>query len=116
MIGVVGGTGTIGRALLDELKARGAQARVLVRSDEKAQAVEEKGFEPALGDLGDRASLEEAFAGCDAVFLVSAQHPQQTELQGNAVEAAQSAGASRIVKVSGGDAVTRHDGNSWAGR
>jgi uncharacterized protein YbjT (DUF2867 family) len=116
VIGVVGGTGTIGRALLDELAARGAPARVLVRDDEKAKAVSEKGFEPVRADLADRASLEQVFAGCDGVFLCSGQHPQQTELQGNAVGAARSAGVARIAKVSGGDAITRHDGPSWAGR
>jgi uncharacterized protein YbjT (DUF2867 family) len=79
VIAVVGGTGNVGRALLDELAARGASARVLVRDDEKAKAVSEKGFEPVRGDLADRSSLEPAFAGCDGLFLCTSQHPQQAE-------------------------------------
>jgi uncharacterized protein YbjT (DUF2867 family) len=116
VIFVIGGTGTIGRALLDELRERGAEARVLVRDDEKERVVREQGFATVRGDLEDPAGLEAGMAGAEAVFLCSAQHPRQAELQGNAAEAARRAGASRIVKVSGGEAVTRHDSISWAGR
>ena len=113
---VIGGTGTIGRSLLDELRAAGASARVLVRDDEKARAVEEKGFEPVRGDLDEPAGLEAALAGADALFLLSGQHPRQAELQGNAVEAARRAGVASIVKLSGGNAVTGERSPSFAGR
>jgi nucleoside-diphosphate-sugar epimerase len=69
---VVGGTGTVGRALLDELRARGAAARVLVRDDEKGRAVEEKGFEPVRGDLDDAESIRAGADGCELAFHAAA--------------------------------------------
>ena len=47
---IAGGTGAIGRPLVAELLARGHALVALTRSPEKAQALEEKGIEPAVAD------------------------------------------------------------------
>jgi uncharacterized protein YbjT (DUF2867 family) len=116
MIFVIGGTGTIGQSLLSELAARGAPARVLVRTEAKAVAVEERGFEAVGGDIEQPGELEAALAGAEAVFLLSPQHPRQAELQNGVVDAAKRAGVPRIVKVSGSSAVTGEQSISFAGR
>ena len=48
---VVGGTGGIGRPLIAELLAKGHDLVALTRSQEKAQALVEKGIEPAVADV-----------------------------------------------------------------
>jgi uncharacterized protein YbjT (DUF2867 family) len=53
-----------------------------------------------LGDLGDPSSLDRACAGADRMFLVSSPTQDQVRLETNAIEAAERAGVSHIVKVS----------------
>src|SRR5262245_56791069 len=50
---VAGGTGAIGRPLIAELLAKGHDLVALTRSQEKAQALVEKGIEPAIADVFD---------------------------------------------------------------
>lgn len=67
---VTGGTGFLGRRIVSELAPRHA-VRLLVRptaSRERFPA----GVEFAAGDVTDRASLDQAFAGCDAVVHAAA--------------------------------------------
>ncbi len=50
---IAGGTGAIGRPLIAELLARGHDLVALTRSTEKAQALMERGIEPAIADVFD---------------------------------------------------------------
>ena len=50
---VAGGTGAIGRPLLAELLAKGHDLVALTRSPDKAQALVERGIEPAVADVFD---------------------------------------------------------------
>ena len=52
MLLVTGATGTTGMEVLKALKARGAEARALVRDETKAHHLRDLGFEPVTGDLG----------------------------------------------------------------
>lgn len=97
---IVGATGTVGRYLLEELRARGASFRALVRSTEKALLLEQKGYAVAVGDLQDKESLRRAMQGVNKLFLLSNPSEQQVTLQHNALVAARKAGVSHIVKVS----------------
>ena len=65
---VTGASGFLGRAIVEELAARGRSVRALARSDATAQRLAALGAEPVRGDLRDRASLEAGFAGCDVVY------------------------------------------------
>ena len=53
MLLVTGATGTTGMEVLRALKARGAEARALVRDETKAHHLRDLEFEPVTGDLGD---------------------------------------------------------------
>jgi uncharacterized protein YbjT (DUF2867 family) len=99
MILVIGSTGKIGSELVRQLSAKGTQVRALVRDLQKGSALEAPGVEIFGGDLGDPASLDAAHRGVDRVFLLSGVDQRQVELQGNAVKAAQRAGARHIVKL-----------------
>lgn len=50
---IAGGTGAIGRPLVGELLARGHTIVALTRSPEGAQALVERGVEPAVADVFD---------------------------------------------------------------
>ncbi len=100
MILVTGATGTIGGELTKLLAEQDIPFRALVRSPEKAQALETQHIETVVGDLQDPASLDRAFNGAGSVFLLSAADERQVKLQLNAVEAAERASVSYVVKVS----------------
>jgi uncharacterized protein YbjT (DUF2867 family) len=97
---VTGATGTVGSLLVKKLGAAGVPARALVRSPEKAKAVEALGLEAAVGDLDKPETLAPALAGVERVFLLSAPEERQAELQNNLVRAARDAGVRHVVKLS----------------
>ncbi|MCF7552460.1 NAD(P)H-binding protein [Pseudonocardia sp. WMMC193] len=100
MIAVTGVTGKLGRVVLDDLLARGADVVGVARTPEKLSGVD---VDVRQGDYEDPASLEKAFAGADTVLIVSSPdvtpgvRPRQ---HGNAISAAKAAGVGRIVYTS----------------
>jgi uncharacterized protein YbjT (DUF2867 family) len=108
MILVTGGTGFIGPKIVHKLRAEGKDVRCLVRDRRKGRQLESWGCEVAEGDVTQRATLDEAVAGCDAVIhLVSiiVGRPQDFERvmeQGtrNLVDAAKAAGVRRFILMS----------------
>ena len=106
---VTGATGMLGSYIVERLQDRGWEVRALVRDPERATWLQGRGVELAVGDLGDRASLEAAARGTELV-LHSAAHigsdsRWEAYHQGNVVgtgyvlDAAREAGA-RLVLVS----------------
>ncbi|HEY2557585.1 MAG TPA: SDR family oxidoreductase [Diaminobutyricibacter sp.] len=101
---VTGATGNLGRLVIDNLIARGvepADIRAAGRSAQKLEALAELGVETAVIDFEDPSTLVPAFAGADALLLVSGSEvgkrmPQHT----NAIDAAVAAGVGRIVYTS----------------
>ena len=68
---IAGGTGFIGKHLINTLSKDGYNVRCLVRTEEKAAVCKKAGFEAAIGDITDRESLKERLDNCDvAVHLV----------------------------------------------
>ncbi|MFC0545394.1 NmrA/HSCARG family protein [Kutzneria chonburiensis] len=100
-VAVTGATGTQGGATARALVAAGHHVRALTR---RPDAVELDGIEVVAADFDDPASLDRAFDGVDAVFLVTT--PFGTDLdtevrQGvTAVDAAVRAGVAHIVFTS----------------
>jgi uncharacterized protein YbjT (DUF2867 family) len=97
---VTGATGANGSFLVERLAAQGEELQVLVRSREKAEALEARGIKTFIGDFALPETLSPALEGVDKLFLLSAASPQQVQLQGNMIEAAQAAGVRHIVKLS----------------
>jgi len=70
---VTGGTGFIGRPLVEALRERGDEVVVLSRSESRAAAVLGPGVEVVEGDPRYGGSWQEALAGCDAVINLAGQ-------------------------------------------
>lgn len=116
MIGVIGGTGNTGRAVVAALKAKGAEFRCLVRDPAKAAETLGGDVELVQADTADAATIEAGLAGCDKLFLLTGHSPAMGEQQIATIEAAKRAGVTHIVKLSGGDAVATPDCPSKIGQ
>ena len=106
---VVGGTGHLGRRLVQALAARGVRMRALVREGSDAAALAQHGAEVVRGDLLDRASLVPAIAGVRAVVSTAAGYTRRRKSDTadvddlghrNLIDAAREAGVGRFVLTS----------------
>jgi dihydroflavonol-4-reductase len=70
---VTGGTGFVGRAVVEELLAAGREVRVLARNPEHP-ALAGLAVEVVRGDLRDADSLSRALTGCTRLFHVAADY------------------------------------------
>ena len=115
-VGVTGGSGVVGRALIRHLVGEGHQVVALSRSIVAAAALERLGATPVEGDVLDPRTLRPLAEGKDWVFHVAginemcSPDPDLMDLvniQGtrNVLEACRSAGVGRMVHTSSAAAV-----------
>lgn len=105
---VVGGTGHVGRLVVDELLGRGKRVRALVRPGTDPTKLRTRGVDIAIGDMLDLESLVRAMTGMDAVISTAAgytrrskqAHEIDTVGNTNLAEAAARAGVDRFVLTS----------------
>jgi uncharacterized protein YbjT (DUF2867 family) len=112
IIVVTGATGLQGGATLRHLLASKSKerwhVRALVRDPAKATALQKAGAELVTGDMGDRASLDAAFAGAYGVFSVQPAHDaphfdtDEVRYGVNVADAAHAAGIRHLVYTSVG--------------
>jgi uncharacterized protein YbjT (DUF2867 family) len=95
----VGATGVFAGLVVPELVKRGARVRGLIQHPEQDEAAREQGAgETVVGDLRDRASLDAALEGVDAVFYIApAFIEDEAEIGKSMVTAAVEAGVRRLV-------------------
>lgn len=95
----VGAAGPFAGLVVPELAKRGAKVRGLIRDAKQGEGVLKNGAaEVAVGDLTDRASLDAALKGVDAVFYIApAFIPNEAEVGRGMVDAARQAGVRRFV-------------------
>jgi len=106
---VTGGSGFVGRALINEFVTRGVPVRALVRSAAAADTVRALGAEPVMGDLTATAAMLAGMQGCDIVVHAAAKVAvwgRQADffadtIQGtrNVLAAARDAGVARFVHI-----------------
>jgi nucleoside-diphosphate-sugar epimerase len=125
---VTGGSGFLGRNVIEVLRARGDEVRALARSDGAVAAVEKSGAEAVRGDLADVDVLQRGMTGCDVVFHCAADTAQFGDRKKvedinvggteRVLAAARTAGVKKLVHVSteavlvGGPRMVRAD-ESW---
>lgn len=95
---VTGATGTVGRNVVDQLLARGADVRALVRDPAKADLP--AGVAVVKGDLLDVDAMRAAFSGVSTLFLLNAVVPDEFTQALLALNLARDAGIERIVYLS----------------
>jgi dihydroflavonol-4-reductase len=107
---VTGGTGFVGRAVVEELLAAGREVRVLARNPDHP-ALTGLAVEVAVGDLRDPESLKRSLTDCTCLFHVAADYrlwvPDPATMYAinvdgtrQLLEAAASEGVSRVVYTS----------------
>lgn len=74
-IAVIGATGVLGRHLIPRLVERGHDVRGSARNERGEALVAALGAEPVRADILDRASLDAAVAGCEAVLHIATAIP-----------------------------------------
>ncbi len=101
---VTGASGKLGRLAVQELLACGVPASdivAIVRSPAKAADLAERGVQVREGDYSRPDTLSAALAEVERVLLVSSNEPGQRVLHhANVIDAAKSAGVSRILYTS----------------
>ncbi|MGD0091770.1 MAG: hopanoid-associated sugar epimerase [Planctomycetota bacterium] len=112
MILVTGASGFVGNHVVRALVQRGQPVRILVRPSSKLAWLNGlPALEKSIGDLRDRASLDAAVKGCEALYHVAADYRfdvsnpaevYKSNVEGtrNLLEAAGNAGVKRIVYTS----------------
>jgi len=105
---VTGGTGFLGKAIVERLVARGDEVRVLARG--VTGTVLPAGAELRRGDVADAAAVAEAARGCETVFHTAAKagiagpaaEYRRTNVEGtrNVLEACRLHGVRRLVHTS----------------
>jgi nucleoside-diphosphate-sugar epimerase len=107
---VTGGTGFLGRRIVERLVARGDRVLALVRDPERGERLRSIGCETIDGDLSNVDGFRVKLRGCDVVFHAGARVVstgdwalfQQCNVSAteNLIDAARAAGVGRFVHVS----------------
>ncbi len=100
MILVTGASGTVGTALVEELKTGGHRFRAAYHSAHKAEKARAEGHDVIALEFSEPKTLPPALAGVDTVFLLGAGARGQAEREINVLNAAKAAGVKRMVKHS----------------
>lgn len=102
---VTGATGNVGRLVVDELVAAGADVRALTIDPERAALPAEA--EVIVGSLARPSTLPVALKDVEAVYLAP-----MTRTVGRFCELAKEAGVRRVVALSGSSVGDEHEGSS----
>jgi uncharacterized protein YbjT (DUF2867 family) len=96
MILITGASGTAGKAVLKEVAKSKAKHRAMYRSPQEA-AKAPQGTETVIADFARKDTLAAALRGVDSVYLVCSPIPDLVALEGNMIDAAETAGVKHIV-------------------
>jgi uncharacterized protein YbjT (DUF2867 family) len=99
MILVTGASGTVGKAVLNEVARSGAKHKAMYRSAEEA-AKAPTGTQTAIADFAKKETLAAALRDADSVYLVCSPIPDLVHLESNMIEACLAAGVKHIVQNS----------------
>jgi uncharacterized protein YbjT (DUF2867 family) len=100
LILVTGATGNTGSALLQQLAARGARVRALVRRKPDNARLGDTSVTMVAGNFDDPRSLEAALEGVARAYLVTPSSPEAEAQQIRFAELAAAAGVRHLVKLS----------------
>jgi uncharacterized protein YbjT (DUF2867 family) len=96
MILVTGASGTVGKAVLNEVVRSGARHKAMYRSAEEA-AKAPAGTQTVIADFAKKDTLAAALREIDTVYLVCSPIPDLVQLESNMIEVCLAAGVKHIV-------------------
>jgi len=97
---VIGGTGTVGSAVVAELKSNNADYVVLTRKKEKAEELNAKGIPTVVGTLGEWSTVESAIKGVNTIFLSTSPAADMLDLHKGLIDLAVKNNIKKIVRLS----------------
>ena len=98
---VTGATGDTGRAMVDELLARGYEVRALAhREDDRSKRLPERGVEVVFGDLLDFNGIRAALKGTRRAYFCYPIRPGIVQATAQFAQAAKEAGIDGVVNMS----------------
>jgi uncharacterized protein YbjT (DUF2867 family) len=96
MILVTGASGTVGKAVLNEVARCGAERKAMYRSATEA-AKAPAGTQTVIADFAKKETLPAALRDVDSIYLVCSPIPDLVQLESNMIEACLAAGVKHIV-------------------
>jgi uncharacterized protein YbjT (DUF2867 family) len=90
---VLGATGRTGGAAAAALRERGKQVRAVVRDAGEVDSMRERGYDPVIADVHDRAALARAFRGAEGVYLFIPPNTGVADFLGDVEETAETLAA-----------------------
>jgi uncharacterized protein YbjT (DUF2867 family) len=96
MILVTGASGTVGKAVLNEVARSGAKHKAMYRSAEEA-AKAPAGTATVVADFSKKETLGSALRDVESIYLVCSPIPDLVQLETNVIEASVVAGVQHIV-------------------
>jgi uncharacterized protein YbjT (DUF2867 family) len=100
MILVTGATGNIGKELIQDLKDRGKEFKVMVRKEETRALMETRGIQAVLGDFNRPETFAAALKGVRQAFLLTTPRMDIVNIEGAFLDVARKAGVQRVVRLS----------------
>jgi len=97
---VIGGTGTVGSYVVEELKQSNADYVVLTRKKEKAEELNAMGISTVVGTLGEWSTIEPAMEGVHTLFLLTNAAEEMLSLHKGVIDMAVKTGVKKIVRLS----------------
>jgi uncharacterized protein YbjT (DUF2867 family) len=96
MILITGASGSVGKAVLQEVRKSGAKHRAMYRSAAEA-AKAPAGTDIAIADFANPQSLSAALKGVESVYLVCSPIPELVQLESNMIDACAAAAVKHVV-------------------
>lgn len=96
MILVTGASGSVGKAVLQEVRKSGAKHRAMYRSAKEA-AKAPTGTDAVIADFAKQETLSAALKGVASVYLVCSPIPELVQLESNMIDACLAAGVKHVV-------------------
>ena len=97
---VTGATGSVGKALINELVEKGKEVRAAIHTPEKYDYIKTSGVEPVSLEFGDFATIDRALQDIESLFLITPIAREEVEFARRIVDRARMWGVGHIVRLS----------------
>lgn len=83
---IMGASGHVGSAVIEELKKRNQPLKAITHKEENVREFKKKGIDGAVADVHDAASLINAFEGAQSLFIITPETGQEEDVIASAKE------------------------------